>query len=416
MEPLFIADAELDGESVSIRCEDGLIAAIGGDLVPSKGDQVLQAEGMLVTPPMVNGHTHTAMTLFRAFGDDLPLMQWLENMIWPAEAKLTPEDVYWGTRLATVEMLRSGTTKFFDVYWHSDQVARAAVDAGMRVAAGQAVIDQLDAAKAPDLVAEAGEYLDRLGELGPLVTPCIAPHAIYTVSEESLRGLAELMQEREAIFNIHLSETEHEVEQCLERTGKRPAEYLDSLGALGPSSILAHGVWLDDAELDLIAGRGSTVVTNPCANMKLAVGGALPWAAASERGVDLALGTDGPSSNSDLDMFEEAKVFALLQKHEAADPSVAPASEVLALARGAGSKLMGGSTLASGQPADLLLLDSELPVMAAGDLDARLVYGAASEAVDTVVVAGSVVMRNREVPGAEEALAEVGERAARLTA
>jgi len=416
MEPLFIADAELDGESVSIRCEDGLIAAIGGDLVPSKGDQVLQAEGMLVTPPMVNGHTHTAMTLFRAFGDDLPLMQWLENMIWPAEAKLTPEDVYWGTRLATVEMLRSGTTKFFDVYWHSDQVARAAVDAGMRVAAGQAVIDQLDAAKAPDLVAEAGEYLDRLGELGPLVTPCIAPHAIYTVSEESLRGLAELMQEREAIFNIHLSETEHEVEQCLERTGKRPAEYLDSLGALGPSSILAHGVWLDDAELDLIAGRGSTVVTNPCANMKLAVGGALPWAAASERGVDLALGTDGPSSNSDLDMFEEAKVFALLQKHEAADPSVAPASEVLALARGAGSKLIGGSTLASGQPADLLLLDSELPVMAAGDLDARLVYGAASEAVDTVVVAGSVVMRNREVPGAEEALAEVGERAARLTA
>jgi 5-methylthioadenosine/S-adenosylhomocysteine deaminase len=276
MEPLFVADVLLDEERVSIRCEDGVIAAVGADLSPSDGDQVIEADGMLITPPMVNCHTHSAMTLFRAYGDDLPLMQWLEEMIWPAEAKLDPEDVYWGTKLATVEMLRSGTTKFYDIYWNSDQVARAAVDAGMRVAAGQAVIDQMDSAKAPELVAESAEFLDRLGGMGPLVTPCIAPHAIYTVSEESLRGLAELMQERDAIFNIHLSETENEVQQCLERTGKRPAEYLDSLGALGPLSILAHGVWLGESELELIAERGSTVVTNPCANMKLAVGGALP--------------------------------------------------------------------------------------------------------------------------------------------
>ena len=416
MEPLFVSGALMGDERVSVRCEDGLISAIGVDLAAQEGDRSIDASGKLLTPPMVNGHTHTAMTLFRAFGDDLPLMQWLETMIWPAEAKLTPDDVYWGTKLATVEMLRTGTTRFFDVYWDSDQVARAAVDAGMRVAAGQAVIDQLDPTKAPDLVAESAEYLDRLGELGPLVTPCIAPHAVYTVSEDSLRGLAELMREREAIFNIHLSETEHEVEQCLERTGKRPAEYLDSLGALGPLSILAHGVWLDDAELELVGERGATVVTNPCANMKLAVGGALPYRAAEERGVQMALGTDGPSSNSNLDMFEEAKVFALLQKHESVDPSLAPASDVLSLARGERSSLMGATPLEVGQPADFLLLDTELPVMAAGDLDARLVYGAASGAVDTVVIAGSVVMQDRQVPGAEEALSEVRERAARLTA
>ena len=415
MEPLFVSDALMGDERVSIRCEDGLISAISADLSPGEADRVIDAEGMLLAPPMVNGHTHTAMTLFRAFGDDLPLMQWLEKMIWPAEAKLTPDDVYWGTRLATVEMLRTGTTKFFDVYWNSDQVARAGVDAGMRVAAGQAVIDQLESDKAPEVIAEAGEYLDRLGELGPLVTPCIAPHAVYTVSEDSLRGLAELMHEREAILNIHLSETEHEVQQCLEQTGKRPAEYLDSLGALGPLSILAHGVWLDDAELDLIAQKGATVVTNPCANMKLAVGGALPYRAAKEKGVQMALGTDGPSSNSNLDMFEEAKIFALLHKHESTDPSAAPASDVLALARGERSELIGGTPLEVGQPADFLLLDPDLPVMAAGDLNACLVYGAASEAVDTVVVAGSVVMQDRQVPGSDEALEEVRERAARLT-
>ncbi len=415
MEPLFVANVLLDGEHISIRCEDGVIESLGSDLSPSDADRVIDADGMLATPPMINCHTHSAMTLFRAYGDDLPLMEWLEKMIWPAEAKLTPEDVYWGTKLATVEMLRSGTTSFYDVYWNSDQVARAAVDAGLRVAAGQAVIDQMDPAKAPELVAESADFLDRLGEMGPLVTPCIAPHAIYTVSEESLRGLAELMHERDAIFNIHLSETENEVRQCLERTGKRPAEYLDSLGALGPLSILAHGVWLDESELELIAERGSTVVTNPCANMKLAVGGALPYSAALERGVDLALGTDGPSSNSNLDMFEEAKIFALLQKHQAVDPSVSPAGEVLALARGERSKLISGTPLAEGQPADFLLLDLQVPQMAAGDLDARLVYGAPSSAVDTAVVAGSVVMRGREVPGAEEALAEVRERSQRLT-
>lgn len=415
MEPLFVRNALLDDERVSVRCEGGVIAGIAPDLPPSDGDLVIEADGMLVAPPMVNCHTHSAMTLFRAFGDDLPLMEWLEKMIWPAEAKLTPDDVYWGTRLAAVEMLRSGTTRFYDVYWHSDQVARAAVDTGMRVAAGQAVIDQMDPAKALGLVAESAEFLDRLGEMGPLVTPCIAPHAIYTVSGESLKGLAELMHERDAIFNIHLSETEHEVQQCMERTGMRPAEYLDSLGALGPLSILAHGVWLDDAELELIAERGSTVVTNPCANMKLAVGGALPYRAAVDRGVQLALGTDGPSSNSNLDMFEEAKVFALLQKHETSNPSNAPADEVLALARGQRSRLISGSRIAEGEPADFILLDTEVPEMAAGDLDARLVYAAPSHTVDTVVVAGAPVMQGRIVPGAEEALAQVRERAERLT-
>ena len=415
MESLFVRDVVLGAETVSIRCEGSSITEIAPDLSPGPDEELLDGAGMVVVPPMVNGHTHTAMTLLRAYGDDLPLMRWLEEMIWPAEAKLTGDDVYWGTRLACVEMLRSGTTSFFDVYWHADQVARAATDTGMRIAAGQAVIDHLDSGKSAEVVAEAADYLDRLADIGPLVTPCIAPHAIYTVSEDSLRGLGELMRERDAVFNIHLSETRDEVEKCIERTGKRPAAYLDELGALGPLTVLAHGVWLDDSEIELIARRGATVVTNPCANMKLSVGGALPWQDALRHNAQLGLGTDGPSSNSNLDMFEEAKVFALLQKHVTGDPSVAPASEALALARGQRSSLLGGSGIEPGGRADFLLLDTNVPELAAGDLDTALVYGAAAEAVQTAVVAGSVVMKDRVVPGADEAISEVRERASRLT-
>lgn len=416
MESLFVRDVVVDGDTVSIRCVDGAISEMEVGLSPAAGEEVLEGSGMTAVPPMVNGHTHVAMTLFRAYGDDLPLMRWLEEMIWPAEARLTAEDVYWGARLATVEMLRSGTTSFFDMYWHSDQVARAATDAGMRVAAGQAVIDQLDSARSPALLAEAAEYLDLLGEIGPLVAPCLAPHAIYTVGEESLRGLGELMRERDAVLHIHLAETSDEVEECVSRTGKRPAFYLDEVGVLGPTTVLAHGVWLDDSELELIAEREATVVSNPCANMKLAVGGSFRWQAAIERGVRLGLGTDGPSSNSNLDMFEEAKVFALLQKHSSRDPSVAPAGEVLALARGQSSPLLGGAEIRAGERADFLLLDTATPELAAGDLDSGLVYGAAGGSVDTAVVAGSVVMRDRVVPGMDEALHEVRERSAHLTA
>ena len=156
---------------------------------PKPGDEVIDGAGLLLRPPMVNGHTHAAMTLFRGFGDDLPLMEWLRTRIWPAEAKLEPDDVYWGTRLACVEMIRSGTTRFFDMYWHGAEVARAVVDSGIRAVVSTVMIDQLDPAKGEAMRPEVLESLDRIADAGPLVTPSLGPHAIYTVSAESL-GLA----------------------------------------------------------------------------------------------------------------------------------------------------------------------------------------------------------------------------------
>jgi 5-methylthioadenosine/S-adenosylhomocysteine deaminase len=412
---LAFSDALLERHPVGLRVEDGLIAELGPDVAPRPGDELIDASGMLLCQPMVNAHTHAAMTLFRGFGDDMPLMEWLRTRIWPAEAKLEPDDVYWGTRLACIEMIRAGTTRFFDMYWHGGEAARAVVDSGMRAAVSSVIIDQLDPAKGRALRGEVIASLDRIGEAGERVEPSLGPHAIYTVSPESLAWIAEVAADRGITAQVHLSETEQEVADCLEARGKRPAAFLDELGFLGPKTVLAHGVWLDEAELELIADRGATVVANPAANMKLAIGGVLPYPAAARAGVRLGLGTDGTSSNSNLDSFEEVKLFALSQKHASGDSATLPASEALAIARGMRSPALGGTPLAIGQPADFLLLRGHDPELSAGDLDADLVYAAGGAIVDTTVVAGEVLMRSREVRGAEEAVAQVRARAARLT-
>jgi 5-methylthioadenosine/S-adenosylhomocysteine deaminase len=412
---LAVRGATLDGQEVGLRAEDELIAELGPEVESKAGDEVLEAGGLLLTPPMVNGHTHAAMTVFRGFGDDMPLMEWLQKKIWPAEAKLHPDDVYWGTRLACLEMIRSGTARFFDMYWHGAEAARAVVDAGLRASVSSVMIDGLDPAKGESMHGEVVESLDRIADAGSLVSPSLGPHAIYTVSSESLAWLAELATEREISLQIHLSETEQEVKDCLDAHGKRPAAYLDELGFLGARTVLAHGVWLDDSELELIAERDATVVSNPAANMKLAVGGVFPFPAAAKAGVSVGLGTDGVSSNNNLDSFEEVKLFALAQKHASGDPSTLPASDALEIARGRRSQALGGTALEPGQPADFLLLRGADPELSAGDLDADLVYAAGGSVVDTTVVAGRVLMRDRVVPEADELVAEVRTRARRVT-
>jgi 5-methylthioadenosine/S-adenosylhomocysteine deaminase len=412
---LAVTGATLGGQVIGLRAEDGAIAELGPSVEPKPGDEVIDGAGLLLTPPMVNGHTHAAMTLFRGFGDDMPLMDWLRTRIWPAEAKLEPDDVYWGTRLACVEMIRSGTTRFLDMYWYGAEAARAVVDSGIRAVVSTVMIDQLDPAKGEAMRSEVLESLDRIANAGPRVTPSLGPHAIYTVSAESLAWLAEVAAEHEIPLQIHLSETEQEVTDCLDAHSKRPAPYLDEVGFLGELTVLANGVWLDRVELELIAQRGATVVANPAANMKLAVGGVLPYPQAAAAGAAIGLGTDGVSSNSNLDMFEEVKLFALSQKHASGDPATLPAGEALAIARGLRSPVLGGTTLAAGEPADFLLLRGFDPELSAGDPDADLVYASGGAVVDFAAVAGRVLMRDRQVEGAEEIVAQVRSRAARVT-
>ncbi len=331
--PLTVTGAVLEGETVGLRCVDGAIAALGPEVVAEPGDETIEAGGAPLVAPLVNGHTHAAMTLFRGFGGDLPLMRWLHEVVWPIEAKLQPEDVYWGARLACAEMIRTGTTRFWDMYWQPGATARAVRDAGLRATIGGPLFDADGRTAAMQEMALAS--LDELSGFGPEIGSALAPHAIYTVSEELLRWTAELGAEREVPVQIHLSETEQEVSECLERHGLRPAAYLDRVGMLNERTVLAHGVWLDRAELELIAERGCTVVANPVANMKLAVGGVLPYPAAREAGVAVGLGTDGPGSNDSLDLFSDLKTFALSQRHASGDPTVLSAEEAWQIATGA---------------------------------------------------------------------------------
>jgi 5-methylthioadenosine/S-adenosylhomocysteine deaminase len=410
---LVVVDARLDGERVGLRCApDGTIAALGPDVAAAPDEEALDAAGAILVPPLVNGHTHAAMTLFRGSGGDLPLMPWLEERIWPVEARLEPEDVYWGARLACLEMVRSGTTRFWDMYWHPEATARAVADAGVRAAIGAPFFDKgRDAAAMRD---EAVEHLDALSALGGPVSPALAPHSIYMASEESLRFIAALSAERDVPVQIHLSETKPEVDHCLGEHGRRPAAYLDDLGLLNEGTVLAHGVWLDDEELDLIADRGATVVSNPAANMKLAVGKVFDYPSARAAGVQVGLGTDGAGSNDSLDLLGDLKLFALAQRHAAADATAIAVGDAWALATGAKAPLLGATPLAPGAPADFVLLDPAAPELAIGELTANLVYAADRTAVDTVVVAGRILMRGGVQPERDEVVAKARERAVRL--
>jgi 5-methylthioadenosine/S-adenosylhomocysteine deaminase len=411
---LAVLNAIHDGEAVGLRCADGRIAALGAEVTAEPGDETIDAGAAPLVAALVKGHTHAAMTLFRGYGGDLPLMRWLREKIWPVEAGLEPEDVYWGTRLACVEMIRTGTTRFWDMYWHPEATARAVRDAGLTATIGGPLFDAEGGTA--EMQATALENLEALGAHADAgIAPSLAPHSIYTVSGELLRWTAEVAAERGVPTQIHLSETESEVEECLGRHGMRPAHYLDQVGLLGERTVLAHGVWLDRGELELIAERGATVVANPVANMKLAVGGFLPYAAAREAGASIGLGTDGAGSNDSLDLLADLKVFALSQRHTSGDPTILPAAEAWEVATGGASALLGGGArLEPGAPADFLLLRRDSFELGLGDLHSDLVYAATGSVVDTTVAGGRVLMRGGEVEGAAEIVAEAAERARRL--
>lgn len=410
---LAITGAVLDGETVGVRCEGGGIAAIGPEVAAAPGEETIDAGGAPLVAPLLNGHTHAAMTLFRGSGGDLPLLPWLEKRIWPVEAKLDEQDVYWGARLACAEMIRTGTTRFWDMYWHPEATARAVADAGIAATIGAPLFDH--DGDAAGMREAALRSLDHLGDLGPAVQPALAPHSIYTVSEDSLRWIAELAAEREVPVQIHLAETEGEVEDCLGAHGVRPAAYLDRLGLLGERTVLAHGVWLDQEEIELVAARGCTVVTNPVANMKLAVGRVFPYPATRAAGVAVGLRTDGAGSNDSLDLLADLKHFALAQKHAAADATAIAAAEAWEIATGGRAPLLGAAeALTAGAPADFLLLRPGAPELGVGELASNLVYAASGSAVDTVVCGGQALMRGGELPGMEEIVARAAERARRL--
>ena len=412
---LFIRNAILDDELTNVQCADGVIAGIGVGLRAAPGDDIVDASGLHITPGMVNGHGHAAMVLLRGYGDDMALQPWLHERIWPAEARMTADDILWGARLACLEMIRSGTTSMWDMYWHPASTARAATELGMRATLGAVVFDGCDPDASADACAAAAAQLDEIQSFGGLIGASVAAHSVYMVSRQSLEWSRDECQHREIPLQIHCSETEVEVTDCVTATGMTPAAYLDDIGALCGSTLLAHGTFLTDHEIESIARAGATVITNPVSNMKLAVGRAAPVARMMGAGVALGLGTDGASSNNSLDMFADMKAMATLAKHATGDPAVLGAIDALAIARGQRSSLLAGRAIAVGAPADFVLVDLSTPELCIGDVSAALVYAANGHCVDTTVIAGRVAMRHRHIPDADEIVSEASARARSLT-
>jgi len=411
---ILIKNVFLDGQTADIRIKGTRISAVAATLRQEEGDELVDGSGKAAVPGFVNGHTHAAMTLFRGFADDMELKPWLEEKIWPAEAKLTEEDVYVGTRLACLEMIRTGTTLFNDMYWHLPGAVRAVESMGIRAVLSAVFIDLFDAEKRQQQIEENLQFLDAYAGTNSLVQVALGPHAIYTVSREALEWVRETAQARDLFIHIHLSETEQEVADCLKAHGKRPVEYLDEIGLLSDRLFAAHCNHLTGEEMDRLAQSGAHLVHNPVSNMKLTVGNIFPYKALTERGASILFGTDGCSSNNNLDMLETAKFASLFQKWQTNDPTLLPAGEALRVLTEEGYRAfrVGSGKIAPGEPADIVLIDLDDPQnVPLYHLDSNLIYAVNGCAVSTTICNGRVLMKERVIPGEAAVIAEARETA-----
>ena len=364
---------------------------------------VIQAEGAVVMPGLINTHGHAAMVMYRGLADDLALSDWLQNYIFPAEAKtVSPEMVRVGTRLAALEMLQSGTTLHTDMYYFEEEVAKATKEAGMRGVLGQTVIGfpVADARTAAEGLARAERFMQAFRN-DPLVVATVAPHSMYTVDEDTLKATRDLARMYGVPLLTHLAETRDEVAESMAKHHASPAAYLESIGFWDTPAVAAHGVHLTDADIAILVKHRVALSHNPESNMKLA-SGAAPVAQALKAGLTVALGTDGAASNNDLDMFEAMRQASFLSKLREGDPTAASAETVLEMATIGGAAAIGMAdrvgSLEPGKLADLIVVSMrsarQTPMY---NPLSHLVYVTRGDDVRTTIVNGRILMRDRRV-------------------
>ena len=399
-----------------IWIREGIIHQVGGEIAADA--QIINGHGMVAVPGMVNAHTHAAMTLFRGFADDLPLNVWLQDKIWPLEAGLEPEDVYWGVKLSLLEMIRGGITTYADMYFFMDEEARAVEETGVRASLSKGLI--YSEGKGPDILRE-GEALvaSWQGKADGRITAMFGPHAPYTCPPEFLQEVGVLADEFGVGIHIHVAETRKEVEEIKEQYRCSPVELLEQAGILDRHVLAAHCVHLTEKDIQILSKRGTHVVHNPQSNLKLG-SGISPTSALIARNINVSLGTDGAASNNNLDLFEEMRLAALLQKGLLEDPSVLPAEQAFRMATINGAFALGlpdVGRIAPGYKADIVLIDFNKPHLAPKfETTAHIVYAAGAADVDTVIVNGTVLMQDRvmQTLDEEEVIFEASRRAARL--
>lgn len=415
---IIIRNATLNGQSIDIHIKGNRISNIS----PHQQTQILyqdnpetvyiNAEGMTVFPAFYNMHNHAAMTILRGYADDLPLMEWLQKHIWPAEARFTDEHIRIGVRLACLEMIKSGTVFFNDMYWKEDVALPVVEEMGLRSMLGVLLIDSLDN-KGKDM------SFDMLEQFKPTadsrISLAVAPHSIYTVNKGLLCKCANTARRNGHKIHIHLCETKIEVDNCLKEHGCTPVAYLDRMGFLGEDVIAAHVVHVSDEDIRILKDRKVTIAHCPVSNMKLSSGIA-PVQKMLEAGCHVTLATDGCSSNNNLDMREEMKIAALLAK-VSNGPQALPAEKVLHMATRAGAEAAGldAGLIKEGYLADLILVNTNNASMTpAFNQESNWVYAANSSIIDTVICDGRILMQGRKVEGEEQILADARRIASRL--
>ena len=392
----------------SLLIKDDVISEIAPQIDESDVDKVIDATGKILLPGLINTHTHLSMTLFRGLADDLSLDSWLNDHIWPMEANLNGDYCYIGALLGAVELIKSGTTTFSDMYFYMEDVARAVDEAGIRAVLSYGMIDFGDEERRKNEIRENLTLFENCnGMADGRIKVFFGPHSPYTASEELLIKVRELADKYGMGIHIHVSETQKEINDVSEEKGLRPFEYLDKIGLLGPDVVAAHSVWLSDEEIEIIRKNDVKVSHNPCSNMKLASGIA-PISKLLENDICVSIGTDGASSNNNLDLIEELKTASLLQKVSTLDPKVLNSDEAIAMGTIKGAEALGlDSEIGSievGKKADIILIDTNSANMVpdSSSLSSNIIYSANGSNVDTTICNGKVLMENKKLTVLDE--------------
>jgi 5-methylthioadenosine/S-adenosylhomocysteine deaminase len=403
----------MDGRDI---VEDGLIATKKNIIIyagprsnapKTEAERIIDAAGMVATPGLINCHTHLAMTLFRGVAEDQPLQRWLTETIWPLEAKLKPMDIYYGSLLGCLEMIKSGTTCFADMYFHEETVAEAVQEAGLRAVLAPGLLETLDKDLAEETLNQTIQLAKRYHKPNSTIRIQLGPHAVYTCNLDFLKRVREIATRHKIGIHIHLAESKEMANQIEKQHNQTETQLLESIDFLGSDILAAHCIHLNQKDMQTLAKYDVKIAYNPVANMKLAQGTArIPDL--QKLGITVSLGTDGPASNNTLDMLQNMKVAALLQKAHYRDPTVLPAKTVLEMATKNAAKALGlertiGS-LEPGKKADIALIDFNKPHLTPQHNPyANIVYSANGSDVHTLIVDGKVLMANREVKTLDEA-------------
>ena len=408
---ILIQGVKLNWEKKDILISENKIIKISSSIDTKKMSEykIINWENKAILPWLHNAHTHSPMSIFRWYWSDLPLQEWL-GKIWAVEEKLTEDDIYWATKFSCLEMIKSGTTFFNDMYWHVDWSIKAVEEMGIRSLLTFFCIDFHDPETAKQKQKDCEKFFSEKINISDRIKFWISPHSIYTVSKDLLKWIKDFAKKHNLLIHIHMSETEKEVNDCKKTHACRPVEYLEKIDFLGSNVVMAHSVWLDDNELDICVKHNVKIAYNPASNLKLASWANFRYSDMKKRGIKPTIGTDWCGSNNNLSIFDELRIASLLQKWINRDPKILPATEAIEMATINAAKAFNLDTgkIKEWKLADFILVDLKNPLLIPNhNFEENLIHSAWDSCIDTVVCDGKILMEKGKIEGEEEIIENI---------